>query len=135
MAKQLVDVNVRARKVRRAFRKFGYTVADLAEAWQRIGARMLETAEARVPVVSGALQRSLRQGTAQKWAVVRAGSKRVPYAQILEQGGYAKGFYGWHFIPGQHYLRSTLRDSEDYAISTVTSEVMRLAGVAGFKEA
>lgn len=116
----------------RAFRRYGYTVQDLSAAWQRIGASMLADARQRVPVQSGALAASLRAGQSKKWASVRAGSPRVPYADIIEYGGYGAGSYGPHYIEAQPYLRPALDANEEYANSEVLHEVMRLAGVAGF---
>ena len=60
MAKQTLEV-VGLNKTVRALKKYGVSVEDLKGAFSRIGTRLETGARQRTPVVTGAMQRSIRQ--------------------------------------------------------------------------
>lgn len=126
-----VDLVANSDRAIAAFQRFGYDVRDLSDAWNRIGAAIAEDAAQLVPVRTGRLQRNIRQSTSKKWAAVRAGGARVPYADKIEYGGWATGSYGPHYIAPQPFLHPARERNMGYANQQILLELMRLADGAG----
>jgi hypothetical protein len=78
------------RKLRRALNDAGIGITELKEA-HRQAARIVESAaEARAPVRSGELRRSLRSSGTNTAGIVRAGNKDVIYANPIHWGWPAR---------------------------------------------
>lgn len=66
----------------------------------RAATTLLQTAKPMVPVRSGKLANSLKAGKAKRYAEVRAGSARVPYAAPIH--------FGW-FYDKEYFIQKNIR--------------------------
>src|SRR5699024_3301456 len=94
--------------------------ADLKALMGAIGELVADAARPRVPVRTGALARSVRAGKAKTRAVVRAGSKKVPYAGVIQ--------YGWpgHNIEAQPFLTDALAAERRQVFDTLDEGIADL---------
>lgn len=76
------------REALRAMRDAGADAQDMAELMHQLGT--LVVLAANPPVQSGALDSTVRAGRGKTKAVVRAGSRRVPYAGVIHYGWPAR---------------------------------------------
>lgn len=93
-------------------------------------------ARQKTPVRSGGLRRSVRAGATQKWAVVRAGGKAVPYAAAVHWGrrnGNVGSPPGNHRGPNVVRGRTFLWDAGNEAIPRA-AEVYRREVAAVFDQ-
>lgn len=74
------------RRLGRTMKRAEVDVADLKDAHQRAANTVAAAARPRAPVDTGALKGSIRGNRAQYKAIVRAGSKRIPYARPVHWG-------------------------------------------------
>ena len=72
---------------------------SINEANYRAANTLLRTARPMVPVKSGKLANTLKAGKAKKYASVRAGSARVPYAAPIH--------FGW-FYDKEYFIRKNI---------------------------
>ena len=122
----MLRVTVRTREVEAALRKMRLKPRDLAAAWDRIGAAIKVTAVPLAPVgVTGRLVKSIRQGKAKTQAIVRAGSKPVPYAGVINYGWPARN------ITPVHFLNDALEANRSRAVDEVHDEINTIARRAG----
>ena len=93
------------RELTRALGKAGVDAADQKELMHEIG--MVVVRAAQPPVVTGALEASMRASRTKGKAIVRAGSARVPYAAVQH--------YGWpsHNIEPKPFLTDALQSRTD----------------------
>lgn len=98
---------------------FRVKVTDLHEAFGRIGTAISADAHGRVPVRSGRLLASLKVGRAKGKATVRAGSARVPYAGVINYGGY-------HNIQPRLFLNQALEGNVTRATREIETELSKL---------
>ena len=105
-------------KVVRQLTKLGVESQDLKRAFNRIGQRALNTANAGTPVRSGALKASNKKSKRKNSVYLYSGSKRAPYAIYPH--------YGTKFQAAQLYLTEAVRKDGPWAVEQVTNEVNRL---------
>lgn len=91
----------------------------------QLGMIVVEDARGRVPVEAGALRRSIRAGRGKTKAVVRAGTKAIPYAGVIH--------YGWydHGIEGVPFLRDALRAQRSTVFNQLDQGIGDLLKKAG----
>lgn len=106
------------KKVVRTMKKLGVESQDLKDAFQRIGARALSTANAGTPVRSGALKGSNKQSKRQNSVYLYSGSARAPYAIYPH--------YGTRFQQGQFYLTNVVKQDGPWAAQQVEREMDKL---------
>ena len=94
----------------RVLQKFGVEAADLKEVFRSIGEQVASKARARVPKRSGKLASVIKPTNTKNKAAVRVGSKRVPYAGVIEYGWARKG------ITARSYLRQAINSEQAQAI-------------------
>lgn len=124
----MIRVRVNSRATELALRKMRLKPRDLAAAWARIGKAIWATAVPLTPVgVSGRLVKSVRQGKAKSFAVVRAGSKSVPYAGVQNYGWDARN------IRPVYFLNDALEANRDTAVREVHTEIETIARRVGLK--
>lgn len=73
-------------KTIRSLQKLGVSVEDLKGAIEPITNKVVADAQRLTPVLTGALQASIRGSKAKNKAVIRGGTARVPYASFVEWG-------------------------------------------------
>ncbi|MBP6136580.1 hypothetical protein [Candidatus Neomicrothrix sp.] len=78
------------REVRAALKAAGVGLDDLKAAGKAGAELVAATARTTVPVLSGALQRSIRPAGLVSGGVVRAGTATVPYAAVIHFGSPAR---------------------------------------------
>lgn len=76
------------KEVTRDLTKLGVDAGDLKSALSEAGALVVDEAKSNVPTRSGRLSATVKASKAKNKAVVRAGSKAVPYAGVIHYGGY-----------------------------------------------
>lgn len=74
------------RRTLRALEAAGADAENMRDLMHELGNIIVRDAKQRVPTESGKLGRTLRAGRGKTKAVVRAGSKAVPYAGIIHYG-------------------------------------------------
>ena len=86
-----------ASELARGLKKAGADMKDLRQVNKEAAQIVVPEAKSLAPHKSGKLAASVRAGATQKAGVVRAGSKRVPYAGVIN--------YGWpgHNINPTHF--------------------------------
>ena len=96
-----------ARELRRTLAKAGADLNDLKETHRAVGAYVGARAVQNAPKVSGALAGSMRPSSAKTSAVVRFGSKAVPYAGVIH--------WGWagHHIAANPFASTAAEDTEE----------------------
>lgn len=73
-------------RLNRALNKAGADAGNMRQLMHSIGMIAVRAAQARVPVLTGALRGNIRAGKGKTKAVVRAGGARVPYAGVIHYG-------------------------------------------------
>ena len=116
---QVVGLN----KVVRQMRKLGVESTDLKRAFNRIGQRALNTANAGTPVRSGKLKQSNKKSKRQNSVYLYSGSKRAPYAIYPH--------YGTKFQAAQLYLTNVVKKDGPWAVQEVTKELNRQITLLG----
>lgn len=104
------------RETVRSLERMGVEVADLKAAFRRIGSMVADEGRNLAPKLSRALADSIRPGNAKAKAIVRAGSARVPYAGVLNYGGY-------HNIEATHFLDGAVESKQGQVIESLEDEV------------
>jgi len=94
--------------------------SELSGAWDRIGAAIKRDALGLVPVLTGRLKNTIRQGKGKTKATVRAGNNRMPpYAGVIHYGGYNN-------IEPHPFLTTALSMNQGTAKSEVSDELQDL---------
>lgn len=114
MAKQTLQV-VGLNKTVRALKKYGVSVEDLKGAFSRIGTRLETGARQRTPVVTGAMQRSIRQSKRQNSVWLYAGGKRAYWAPYVE--------WGTKYQSAQRPLTKTLNANARWGLQEIEKEL------------
>lgn len=109
---------VGAERTVRAFKALGLKTRDLAPAFGRIGEDIKRDAQSLTPVRSGRLIASLRSGKAKTRATVSAGGARIPYAGVINYGGY-------HNIEPVFFLNEALEANRENAAGEIHTEMER----------
>lgn len=104
------------RETIRSLEKFGTQATDLKAAFQRIGQNVANEAKSEAPKLSGALAASIKPSNTKNKSVIRAGSARVPYAGVINYGGY-------HNIVGQHFMEGAVAAKRFETISALRKEL------------
>jgi hypothetical protein len=114
MASSAIRVEGLARVVR-DLERFGVSTDDLKDAFGGISEDVAEEAGARVRVLSGRLQATIRPARTKNKAVVRAGTAGVPYAGVVN---YAN--------PGDEFLTGPANEDTATKIARVERELEQL---------
>lgn len=95
-----------ASELARGLKKAGADMKDLRQVNKEAAQIVVPEAKSLAPHKSGKLAESVRAGATQKAGVVRAGSKRVPYAGVIN--------YGWpgHNIKPTHFANQAAKNTE-----------------------
>lgn len=120
----MIRVRIDDERTVRAFRSLDRSSRDLSSAWAKVGADIKGDAAALAPVLTGRLAASLRSGKAKTRATVSAGGARLPYAGVINYGGYNN-------ITATHFLNDALDRNEGGAADEVLNEMQRLIRAAG----
>ena len=96
-----------ARELRRTLAKAGADLDDFKAVHREVGAYVGARAVQNAPKVSGALAGSMRPSSAKTSAVVRFGSKAVPYAGVIH--------WGWagHHIAANPFASTAAEETEE----------------------
>lgn len=78
------------RELRRGLKAAGFDLKELKAVHKDVSQFVSKQAYDRAPVRSGKLARNIRAGATQKAAIVRAGGKRVPYANPIHWGWFKR---------------------------------------------
>jgi HK97 gp10 family phage protein len=103
----------------RSLERMGVEVADLKTAFKKVGNLVADDARQIVNSQTGALAGSVRTGNAKNKAIVRAGSAKVPYAGVINFGGY-------HNIQAQDFLGKAAEQNEKKSVTTIEEEIKSL---------
>ena len=87
-----------AAEFRRAMKRMGADLSDLTAINKAAAQKVAETARDKVPVLSGALESSIKAGATRTRGSVRAGSRSVPYAGPIHFGWPARNISPQPFI-------------------------------------
>ncbi|WEV47012.1 HK97 gp10 family phage protein [Bifidobacterium sp. ESL0690] len=117
--KSLIEVKG-ASQLARTLRKAGADSKDLRNVNKKAAQVVVPAAQGRVPVRSGALQRSIRAGATQKAGVIRAGKKSVPYAAPIH--------WGWpgHHIKPNTFLTDAAKQTEPAWVDIYNEEIQKI---------
>lgn len=119
------DVTVKGLNgVIRKMTKMGVSVQDLKTAFRKVSDNVKSEAQGRVNSRSGDLASSIRSGQAKNKAIVRAGSAKVPYAGVINYGGY-------NGISAQEFLTGAAADKRSESIAMIEQEIKRLISQYG----
>lgn len=86
------------RELRKGLKAAGFDLKDLRGVHRDVSSYVSKQAYDRAPTRSGKLARNIRAGATQKAAIVRAGGKRVPYANPIHWGWFKRGIKPNSFI-------------------------------------
>lgn len=100
----------------RDLERAGVELSDLKAAFKRIGQNVADDAKTNVNSQSGRLAASIRPSNTKNKAVVRAGSARVPYAGVIEYGGYNN-------IGEQMNLNDAVEDNQQSSVDELEAEL------------
>lgn len=114
------------RKVIRQIEKLGVESEDLKGAFQRIGTRALNTANAGTPVASGALKASNRQSKRKNSVYLYSGKKKTFYARFVH--------YGTIYMPERQYLYKAVERDGPWAVAQLENEMDRLITKLGLND-
>jgi hypothetical protein len=93
--------------LRRTLRQAGDDLGDLKDANARAAAIAASAAERRAPVITGALERSVRSSGTKTAGIIRAGNARaVPYANPIHWGWFS------HHIKPNPFLSLGAQESQ-----------------------
>jgi hypothetical protein len=103
------------RRTVRSLEQAGAATQDMRDLMHELG--MIVVSRARIPVLTGATEQTVRAGRGKTKAVVRAGKKSVPYVGVIH--------YGWpaHNIEPQPYLVDALRASRGEVLDRLDSGI------------
>jgi hypothetical protein len=107
------------KEVVRSLERFGTQAADLKAAFFAIGSMVVAEARSLINTRSGALAASVKASKTKNKSAIRAGSTRVPYAGVIEYGGY-------HGIVGQHYLAGGIENKQGETLEAISLELNSL---------
>jgi hypothetical protein len=107
-------------KTVRAMSRAGADAGDMKNLMHSIG--MMIVRQARVPVLTGRLEASLRAGKGKTKAVARAGGARVPYAGVVHYGWPARNIEPNPFLDT---ARNQNRSSAFGMLSEGIDEILR----------
>lgn len=112
-------------KTVRALEKAGTDAGEMRDLMHAIGMTVVQDARSRVPAESGALKRTIRAGRGKTKAVVRAGTKAVPYGGVIH--------YGWrqHGIQEQPFLKNALIAQRGTVLNQLDDGISALLKNAG----
>ena len=103
----------------RSLEKLGVAATDLKKAMRKTASLVSDDAISGAPTLHGDLAASIRPNNAKNKAVVRAGSARVPYAGVIEYGGY-------NGIAPRHFLLNAVERKQDEAVRMIDTELRGL---------
>ena len=106
------------KRVVRQMKKLGVESQDLKQAFQRIGARTLSTANAGTPVRSGALLSSNKQSCRQNSVYLYSGNARANYARFPH--------YGTIYQQANPYLSRVVEKDGPWAVAQLEKEMDKL---------
>ncbi len=90
--KPLAQIEVRgAKQLRREFKKVGGDMSEFTLMHREIAAKVVAKAKPRIPEKTGALRKTMKGKGTQSRASIKWGKDKLPYAAIVEFGGYPKG--------------------------------------------
>lgn len=103
------------REFNKACKQAAVDAADQKELMHELG--MIVVRAADPPVVTGALNNSIKAGRGKTKAVVRAGGARVPYAPVIH--------YGWpgHNIEANPFLNDALTRKTSEIVETLNQGI------------
>lgn len=104
------------RETVRSLEQFGVTAQDLKDAFSKIGALVAGDAKAITPTLSGALANSIKPSKTKNRSDVRAGSARVPYAGVINYGGYNN-------IEAVRFLNRAVESNQEKAMRLIDDEL------------
>lgn len=104
------------RETIRTLEKFGADVADMKAAFKRIGQVVVDAAKTKTNSKSGRLAASIKPSNTKNKSIIRAGSARVPYAGVIEYGGYNN-------IAPKNYLRGAVAEKRPEAMNLLEKEL------------
>ena len=114
------------RETVRSLERFGVEAEDLKAAFFKIGNAVADEAKTLAPKQSGALAASIRPSKTKNKSVIRAGSARVPYAGVLEYGGYNN-------IEPHNFMRGAIENKQDDTVRTLDEEFAALIAKYGLR--
>jgi hypothetical protein len=99
-----------AKELRRALVRMEKDVKDLTPINREAAETVATEARSTVPVLSGALRRTIKSSATKTKGVVRAGAKGIPYAGVIH--------FGWpaHNIEAQPFIFDALAKSESEVV-------------------
>jgi hypothetical protein len=109
------------REVTRSLSQYAGAANDLKDANAAIGQKVATQARATTPILTGALQNSVRYNRALRTVQIKAGSARVPYAGVIEYGHPARN------IEAQPFLRRAAWDNMEYVRDQYVSNLDSIA--------
>lgn len=121
MASSAIRVEGLARVVR-DLERFGVSTDDLKDAFGKISEDVVQESSARVRVLSGALQATIRPARTKNKAVVRAGTAGVPYAGVVN---YAR--------PGDEFLTGPANEDVAGKLARIERELEDLVTRYGLR--
>lgn len=101
-----------------ALKKLGVDANDLKEVMFQIGNKVVGDAKSLTPARTGALRDSIRASKAQRKALIRGGSARVPYASFVEFGSVHN--------TAEQMVTTAITQNEQYAATTLDREFQSL---------
>lgn len=107
----------------------GVATEDFKAAMHRVGSIVATEGKTRVNSRSGDLAGTIRPSNTKTKAVVRAGSKRVPYAKANHNGRYF--VTNGTRIAGTYFLREAARDKTPEVLRAIEAEMQILIRKAG----
>lgn len=75
-----------AKQLRKSMKTAGADMQQMKDAHRKVAQTVTTRARGQVPVRTGRLQRTVRAGATQRAAIIRAGTKAVPYAPPIHWG-------------------------------------------------
>lgn len=108
------------RETVRSLERMGTEVADLKEAFTKIGNNVVQEARTLVPVKSGRLEASIKASKTKNKSVIRAGGARIPYAGVIH--------YGWpaHGISPHPFMTDAISNKQQETVQLLESEIHKL---------
>lgn len=110
----------------RTLEKFGVAVGDMKAAFKRIGQNVADDAKTRTNARSGRLANSIKPSNTKNKSIIRAGSARVPYAGVINYGGY-------NGIAPKNYLNKAVAAKQDETVAALDEELGHLISKYGLK--
>jgi hypothetical protein len=111
------------RELQRSLKRFEDGAADLKRANKSAAEIVADRAIAKVPKRSGTLAKTIKAMGQARGASVKAGTAKVPYAGVIEFGGYPDGY---PFLPQGRYLTPAAKESTGDVVRLYERELQRL---------